>query len=208
MPGTYPERLLYRRCARKSGSLVRPQRRGGVPPADAVLSWDGRGEAPRDSRGPAVVPPFVVEEHGHVTDFSIDLWEEVARKLDALQTGKADIVVTGLVHTAERDREFDFTYSILNTGLQVMVRSTGQGEPDRPLIAFVRLLFSTSMLYWLGGALLLLLVPAHVIWFIDRRNRDGISSGENYLPGIFHAMTWAAEGLPGQAMLMPKCRHA
>ena len=41
---------------------------------------------------------------------------DAASIFDALQTGKAAIVVTGLVYTAERDREFDFTYSILTTG--------------------------------------------------------------------------------------------
>jgi len=171
-----------------------------------------------------VLPPMVVEEGGHLTGFSVDLWEEVAARLgaqtsyrivpgaaavlDSLRTGKADIAVPGLFYTAERDREFDFTYSILNAGLQVMVRSPGQGTQDRPLVAFLELLFSRSMLYWLIAALLLLLLPAHVIWFLDRRSEDGVSQGLKYFPGIFHAMTWAAEGLLGQAMLMPRQRLA
>jgi polar amino acid transport system substrate-binding protein len=60
------------------------------------------------------------------------------------------------------------------------------------------------MLYWLVAAMLLLLVPAHVIWFLDRRSAEGVTPGEKYFPGIFYAMTWAAEGLLGQAMLMPR----
>ncbi|MGO9066187.1 MAG: transporter substrate-binding domain-containing protein [Myxococcaceae bacterium] len=172
----------------------------------------------------AIVPPLVMEEQGHLTGFSIELWEAVAAKLgvrtsyqlvpdaaallDALSTGQSDIAVVGLYYTTERDRDFDFTYSILNAGLQVMVPSTGQGPKGSPLVAFLKLLLSRSMLYWLVAAVLLLLVPAHVIWFLDRRSADGVAQSDKYFPGIFQVMTWAAEGLLGQAMLMPRHRLA
>jgi polar amino acid transport system substrate-binding protein len=121
-----------------------------------------------------IIPPAVMEEQGHLTGFSIDLWNEVAARLkartsyqiapdvpaifDALRTGKADIAVAGHYYTSERDREFDYSYSILNAGHQVMVRSSAQGAQDRPLMAFLKILFSRSMLYWLGAGLLLLLL--------------------------------------------------
>jgi polar amino acid transport system substrate-binding protein len=165
-----------------------------------------------------------MEEQGHLTGFSIDLWNAVAAKLnaqtsykiapdvpaifDALRTGKADIAIAGHYYTAERDREFDFSYSILNAGQQVMVRSSAQGLEDRPLQAFLKILFSRSMLYWLIAAFLLLLVPAHVIWLMDRRNKDGISTSANYFPGIFDAMAWAAEGLLAQVPRMPRHKFA
>ena len=101
-----------------------------------------------------VIPPAVMEEQGHLTGFSVDLWNAVAAKLnaqtsyqiapdvpaifDALRTGKADIAIAGHYYTAERDREFDFSYSILNAGHQVMVRSSAQGAEDRPLRAFLK----------------------------------------------------------------------
>lgn len=171
-----------------------------------------------------IIPPAVMEEQGHLTGFSVDLWNEVAAKLnartsyhiapdvpaifDALRTGKADIAVAGHYYTSERDREFDYSYSILNAGHQVMVRSAAQGAQDRPLMAFLKILFSRSMLFWLGAALLLLLVPAHVIWLMDRRNKDGITTSESYFPGIFDAMAWAAEGLLAQVPRMPRQKYA
>ena len=161
----------------------------------------------------AIIPPSVMEERGRLTGFSVDLWNAVAAKLnmqtsyqiapdaaaifDAVRTGKADIAIAGHYYTAERDREFDFSYSILNAGHQVMVRSSAQGTEERPLRSFLKILFSRSMLYWLVAAFMLLLVPAHLIWLMDRRNKDGISTSENYISGIFDAMAWAAEGLPG-----------
>ncbi len=191
----------------------------------ALASSARAGEKPAEIRAvAAVIPPLVIDEQGHLTGFSIELWKEVAKKLgtptsyrlvpdaaglfEALRKGDSDIAIVGVYYTAERDREFDFTYSVLNGGLQVMVPAAGQGVHSPPLFAFLNLLFSRSMLYWLGAAVLLLLVPAHVIWFLDRRSADGVTPTDKYFPGIFHAMTWAAEGLLGQAMLMPKQRLA
>ena len=171
-----------------------------------------------------IIPPAVMEEQGHLTGFSVDLWNAVAAKLnvqtsyqiapdiaaifDALRTGKADIAIAGHYYTAERDREFDFSYSILNAGHQVMVRSSAQGAEDRPLRAFLKILFSYWMLYWLVAALTLILVPAHVIWLLDRRSKDGISTSETYLSGIFDAMVWTAEGMLAQAPRMPSQKLA
>jgi polar amino acid transport system substrate-binding protein len=171
-----------------------------------------------------VIPPAVMEEGGRLTGFSVDLWNAVAAKLnahtsyqiapdvgaifDALRTGKADIAIAGHYYTAERDREFDFSYSILNAGQQVMVRSSAQGVEDRPLRAFLKILFSYWMFYWLVAALTLILVPAHVIWLLDRRSKDGISTSASYLPGIFDAMAWAAEGMLAQVPRMPRQKLA
>jgi polar amino acid transport system substrate-binding protein len=171
-----------------------------------------------------IIPPAVMEDRGHLTGFSVDLWNAVAAKLnaqtsyqtapdvaatfDALRSGKADVAMTGYYYTAERDREFDFSYSILNAGQQVMVRSSAPGAEDRPLRTFLKILFSRSMLYWLIAALLLVLVPAHVIWLLDRRSKDGISTSENYFPGILDAMAWTAEAMLGQAPRMPGQKFA
>jgi len=168
--------------------------------------------------------PMVMEEGGHLTGFSIDLWNEVAAQLkvktsyrlvpdapaplDALRKHEADVAVMGVFYTTDRDREFDFSYPILNTGQQVMVRSTADGGSDRPLMSFLEVLFSRAMAFWLFAALLLILVPAHVIWFLERREPEGPIPSEKYLPGIFHAMVWAAEAMVSQAQQMPRQRVA
>ena len=86
-----------------------------------------------------LVPPFVIEQDGKLTGFSIDLWEEVAARLktksayhlapevaagfDALRSKKVDLIVSGVLITPERDKEFEFSYAILEAGQQVMVVS-------------------------------------------------------------------------------------
>ena len=169
-------------------------------------------------------PPFVMAERGRLTGFSIDLWEAVAARMDvptsfrvapdtasafeALRDGKADVVVTGHFYTPERNREFDFSYSILNAGQQVMVRSGGRTGMNTPLRTYMALLFSWTMLLWLGTAFLLLLIPAHVVWFMDRRGDEVSGAPEPYFPGIFRALAWTAQGLLNQSPAMPRQKLA
>jgi polar amino acid transport system substrate-binding protein len=171
-----------------------------------------------------VFPPFVMSERGRLTGFSVDLWEAVAAKMDvptslqiapstaaafeALRDGKADVVITGHFYTPERNREFDFSYSILNAGQQVMVRSTGRTGMNTPLRTYMALLFSWTMLLWLGTAFLLLLIPAHVVWFMDRRGDEVSGAPEPYFPGIFRALAWTAQGLLNQSPAMPRQKLA
>jgi len=84
-----------------------------------------------------VTPPFVVEQGDHLTGFSIDLWNEIADRLKleteykvlpgvqgyypAMKSKSADMVVSGVFYTKERDMEFDFAFPILESGLQLMV---------------------------------------------------------------------------------------
>ena len=75
------------------------------------------------------IEPFVMQYHDRLTGFSIDLWNEIARRLQVdthydvapdvnalfqtLRDGEADVAVSGLFYSVERDREFDFSYPIM-----------------------------------------------------------------------------------------------
>ncbi len=165
-------------------------------------------------------PPFVMQEDGKLTGFSVDLWNAVAAKLgrpttitlvpdtasafEALRSGKADVVVTGHFYTPDRDREFDFTYSIMNAGQQVMVRAGGQGPSDTPLRTFIDLLFSRPALLWFASAFLLVLIPAHLVLFFGQRSGDLIPQEGGYFHRLFHALAWSTEVLVGQVPVRPK----
>src|SRR5208283_4816714 len=85
-----------------------------------------------------------------------------------------------------------------------MVRDTGEkAQTANPLLDLLRLLFSRTTVLWLGMAVLIVLIPAHVIWFLDRRQEDSMLSDRNYFPGIFEAMFWAISTLTSQASDMP-----
>jgi len=167
-----------------------------------------------------VLPPVVVDQGGTLTGFSIDLWSKIAERmklkmryqiapdvralLEEVRAGKADLGVAAVSITAAREKEFDFSHPILNAGLQIMVRGKGQDADANPLMDLLGLLFSKTILLWMGIALLLILIPAHIVWFLERRHPNGIVPTSKYLPGIFHAMYWAAGTLATQAEQMPR----
>src|SRR5215510_15490457 len=162
-----------------------------------------------------VLPPVVVDQAGTLTGFSIDLWNKIAERmqlkvryqiapdvralLEEIRTGKADLGVAAISVTAARETEFDFSHPILSAGLQIMVRGKGQDADANPLMDLLGLLFSKTILLWMGIALLLILIPAHIVWLLERRHPNGILPTDKYLPGIFHAMYWAAGTLATQA---------
>lgn len=167
-----------------------------------------------------VLPPFVVAANGQYTGFSVDLWNAIAQKqhwhsvyttvpnvegqLDAVSSKAADVGVGGVSITADRDLRFDFSQPLLNGGLQILVRSERPGPQATALTSLLHLLFSPDVLVWLGIAVLLTVVPAHIIWFMERRHPEGIIGSKAYFPGIFQAFFWGLGTLATQADSMPR----
>ena len=151
--------------------------------------------------------------------FSIELWNSISARLnreteylvvsdvgellDAVGDGRADLGIAAVSITSEREGRFDFSQPILNAGLQILMRgAAGNAEPSP--IHLMRLFFSRTLLIWLGIALLLIMIPAHLVWVVERHHRNEIIPSRNYFPGIFHAMFWAAGTLATQADHMPR----
>ena len=189
-------------------------------PIGATASATDRG-ATELRVGAILAPPFIMGSDGALTGFSIELWNEIGARLKvttryelepdaaaletAMRSHRLDLSVAPIFITAARDEEFDFSYPILEAGVQVMVRD-GQGNaaPDNPFRDMLRLLLSRTTLMWLGMAVLLVLIPAHLVWFLERRRDDGLVSGRGYFPGIFQSAFWAISTLTTQAEGMPR----
>lgn len=167
------------------------------------------------------LPPLVIVSEGFVSGFSIDLWNEISQRLliktvnydvayntnellDLVRNRQAQVGVGGISITSAREAEFDFSQPILNSGLSIMVRGRETGAESNPLSEIVNLLFSKSMLVWLGVAGILIIIPAHFIWFVERRNSPSLISSKKYFPGIFSALFWAASTLATQSDQMPR----
>lgn len=167
-----------------------------------------------------VLPPMVVDRGGVMSGFSIDLWNEISDRLKLrtvynpapdvgallaeVRAGKAELGVAAISITSARETEFEFSQPILNAGLQIMVRGAGKDGDSNPLKDVLSLLFSWTSLAWLGIAALLVLVPAHVVWLLERGHPGGIIPMREYIPGIFYALYWAAGTLATQSEAAPK----
>jgi ABC-type amino acid transport substrate-binding protein len=148
------------------------------------------------------VAPFVMEDNGHFTGYSIDLWNEVARtagwtdvtftKVDtvpemiaALQSGKADVGVGALSITAERSKVIDFSHPFYDSGLDIMVK--GGGAPS-PLELLERLL-SPALILTFGGIMIALIIVSHILWYFERKHNHE-DFPHKYGEGMIESIWW------------------
>ncbi|MGV0106058.1 Extracellular solute-binding protein, family 3 [Nostoc sp. DSM 114160] len=128
-------------------------------------------------------------------------YSTVPQVLSAIKESKANLGISAISITAEREQNFDFSLPIFAGGLQIMVRNPEQNNSAFPNI--LQLFFSGSLLQVIGVALVLIIVAAHIIWLSERHHKDGMIP-KSYFPGIFKACWWSAATLATQADEMPK----
>lgn len=169
-----------------------------------------------------LIKPFVYQEDGALTGFSIELWREIAGQmkihsefvvkptvqelLDTVKAKDAALGIAAISITAERELDFDFSQPMFNGGLQILTPAQGsRGALVRTIIAS---LFSSAVLPYVLGVAIFLVVIAHLVWFFERRNTTGMLLHRGYFPGIFEACWWAASTLATQADQMPRAALA
>ncbi len=164
-----------------------------------------------------VLPPFVTEENGQLSGFSIDLWNKIAEEmkvkfefkkteniadlLAAVKSKQVDLGVGAISVTAQREKEIDFSQPIFDSGLQILVPSQGAKGSVWRLLS---LIFNPALLNLLGIMLIIILIPGHIVWLVERNHKGGFLQNSSYFPGIFKAFWWAAATLATQAEEMPK----
>ncbi|RAU23868.1 ABC transporter substrate-binding protein [Paramagnetospirillum kuznetsovii] len=164
-----------------------------------------------------VLPPFVVQDaNGKLGGFSIELWERLAERtgvrteyiikpslselLGVVRDGSADLAIAAISITAQRESSFDFSHPMYDSGLAILVP---EGVSQVSMLSLL-LQWSSQLLPALGLGLFLIFVPAHVIWFVERRGGSPIDISQSYFPGIFKTAFWVACLMGGQAEGFPK----
>ena len=86
----------------------------------------------------AMFPPFIMDDHGKLQGFEIELWERIASELGlkfhfdlkgqfadvipSLQNGTADVALAGITRTEKREKTLDFSHRTFDSGLHILVR--------------------------------------------------------------------------------------
>lgn len=149
--------------------------------------------------------PFVITRDGVKSGFTIDLLDEVSKRtgwqfvfvdggstpgmLKTVADGGADFAACAISITSDRSEIFDFSQPIMKAGLQIAVPASAIEHTQAGLLDFLKLLFSKTMAIWLIGALILTVVPAHIIWLLERRHSQS-AVARSYYPGVFQAFAW------------------
>lgn len=180
----------------------------GAPPAGAETA------APTGNRplrvATAATAPFVLPKTDPPAGFSVDLWNDLARRmrveftwsvvptpfelLPAVQRGDADVAISAIAMTPERDKAVDFSHPYFDSGLQIMV-------PAREESAFLTTLRSipwTAIGHLFVAAIVIIFLLANVLWLIERRANPDFR--KKYLPAI-------GEGLWGSMLIIATGEH-
>ena len=150
--------------------------------------------------------PFVTYENGEYLGFSMDLWAELAQEwgidyeiygvnsiaklLDEIKRGAADVGIAGISITAGREQELDFSHPYYLTGLQIMVLPKNISLWSTLVANIQNIVTSRKLYYGLGIFLLILLSVAHIMWFFERDSNPEFP--KSYGPGIWESLWWVA----------------
>lgn len=178
-----------------------------VPEPEAVVSRDMPSAKRMDPLRVATkrFEPFVLYEDKQYTGFSIDLWEEIAaileleyelcgvntiaKLLDEVSRGAADVAIAGISITSKRERHLDFTHAFYETGLQIMVPAGSESLIGEVVAKVFSILASRELLYGAAVFFIVLIIVSHIIWILERRLNPQFSG--SYPQGIWQSIWWA-----------------
>ena len=119
----------------------------------------------------------------------IDAVDTVAKQIDDIDRGVADVGIGGTAITQSREQIVDFSLPVLDSGLTVMTttqRSHGFGQRIQ---SFLRAIWSSDLPWLLVVFGIAVLLAAHLIWWLERRQNPDF--GERYRHGIWDSLYWS-----------------
>jgi polar amino acid transport system substrate-binding protein len=156
-----------------------------------------------------VLEPFVIERGSSYTGFSAELWQMIAQRnnwrfvydrstnvtemLSKVSQNQADVAITAISMTEERERQLDFSLPMFNSGLQIMVPA----ERSFSLQNAFEDIFSPQLGFIAFLMLLTIVLAGHFIWLLERRNPD---YPKGYLAGVWEGIWWAAINLASNSI--------
>lgn len=148
-------------------------------------------------------PPYVEKDNNEdYSGFSIELIKELAREnnykvefvhntvfkdmLKSVETGEVNLAIANISITEQREAVMDFSQPIYNSGLRILARS------DKVSKNIFKVIWESGILLFLTGALLVLLLVAHLVWFFERGEKMKHNYfRDDYFGGIWDAFWWA-----------------
>lgn len=136
--------------------------------------------------------PFVTRNGDQYHGFSIDLWNEIARRnswqtsyvwhdtllplLRDVQTSTVDVGIAGITITKDREQTLDFSYPMFSAGLEVMITRRGSSLNWTSELAS---LLTAGVGRYLLALLAALIIAGHLVWLATRRRTQ-----LGYLAGV------------------------
>ncbi len=174
----------------------------------AVEVRPGRDEAPVGgtlSVAARALPPFVIYENASYSGFEVELIkllaadlgmeaeiyavDTVAKQIDDIQRGVADVGLGGTAVTAHREQDIDFSVPVLDSGLSILTTAESSRNVGDRIATFFTAIASSDLPWLLGVFALAVLIAAHLIWLLERRHNPDFAVP--YRRGIWDSFYWS-----------------
>ena len=130
------------------------------------------------------------------------LWREnVDGCLQAVRSGEADMAISGISITEERERLNDFTHSYFDSGIYAMVLRKSSMLNKKGLVAAWPTLRNALI-----ALLVILIFFAHLMWIIERTGKEVGGFAPTYLRGVGQGIWWTlvTSSTVGYGDIVPK----
>jgi len=136
--------------------------------------------------------------------FSIDLWNKMAsdmgvetewvyydsttKLVEATKNSEVDASISAVTITSSRERDIDFSSSMYELGLQVMVDASTSSASVLELMGkeISKMMTLSASIYFL----LFLFITINLRWYVDSKDEKSDLFSKNYLSGIVDAFWW------------------
>ncbi len=150
--------------------------------------------------------PFVIYESGNYSGFEVELVkllgasmgtavdfyavDTIAKQVDDISRGVADIGLGGVAITHSREDVVDFTLPTLDSGLTILTPTSSSSDGWFARIgAFARAIGESDLPWLLVVFGIAVLISAHVVWLLERRTNPDFSN--SYGRGIWDSLYWS-----------------
>ena len=172
-----------------------------------LLLWGTALSAQVISVNTVTRPPFSMNENGRESGFSLELLQEISRRLDwqleinrldsfgdmlnGVQSAQVDMAAANISITASREAVMDFSQPVFESGLQIMVQADDVSEPS-----LLHALLSWDLAMAIGLAFLLLVVGGMFMWMLERRAQPYFDRPlkEAWFPSFWWALNLVVNG--------------
>jgi polar amino acid transport system substrate-binding protein len=136
--------------------------------------------------------------------FSIDLWNKIAQNLgldteyvyfnsttdliNATKDQKVDIGISAITITSDREEVINFSNSMYELGLQVMINAENASSSVLSIMAkeINKMMTTGAIIVFF----LFLFITIHLRWFVDRNDKSSDLFDKSYVVGIRDAFWW------------------
>ncbi len=148
--------------------------------------------------------PFIFyQKNGEISGFSADIWDEIAKRngwdyiwqkedsfpsmIESVVSARSDVAIANISMTSEREKILDFSHSIYDSGLQIIIPNKERG------LNIFKLIWDSGALQLILFALITLLIIAHILWFFERNTPNDRHDyfRDDYKGGVWDAFWWA-----------------